>query len=320
MLNLRFRYLALLPLTVSAAHVAAREPAAASAAPGTVSPDNEANTGLGLSGFQLHADVEGEKTAKLTLSRASDLASQFGEFTAGITFSAPIDKGTKQGALVTRRGLTSGFGAEVSLGVIMGSAEPPESLDGDPSVPVATPMSITLIQATGSIGVDDFKFRDPLAFTEDKRRRTTYAVGASIGHAPKGTAIFVSGGFEYRRGWEAPDKRIICPAPTGTANIECTQAVFGPPERDVDKTAFASVRMLNPLGLGSQKRPIGFELRAAYDAKDDVFGVEAPLYFLRDAKGALRGGLKIGWDTKDKDLGVSFFVGIPFGGVSLSGD
>lgn len=318
-MSIKSRYLVLLPLAFSAGQLAAQTPAGQSSASGAVSPDNEASTGIALSAFQLHADVDGDKTAKLTLSTEQDLASKFGQFTGAVTISAPIDEGTKQGALVTRRGVTSGFGVEVSLGAIIGSAEAPDDGSNLPTDPVPVPMSLTLLQVSGGIGVEDFKFRDALTFAEDKRRRTTYSIGASIGHAPKGVPAFISGGFEYRRGWEAPDKKILCPAGTGPSNVECTQAVFGPPARDIDHTAFASLRMMNFLGLGSQKRPVGFELRAAYDVKDDVFGVEAPIYFLRDAKGALRGGMKIGWDTKDRDVGVSFFIGVPFGGISLGG-
>jgi hypothetical protein len=269
------------------------------------SPANDPRMGLLNSGFQLLANSD-DTAAQLTLSTDVDHRSGFGNTQFGVTLSAPLDKSTKQGALLTDRGVPGGFGAEASLSIFRSTATPPAAPATGPLRPHRF-----LVSAVGGFGIEDFEFRDPASFQEAERRRTSYYGALNLGYIPPSGATFVSLGYEYRRSWEAPSERILCPpAPPGQVG-ECVQGVFGPPERDIDHAIYGGIRTLNLFGLTGAS-PFAIEIKAAYDIEDDVVGVQVPVYFFVDEERKFRGGLKFGWDSKADDVRVGLFVGVPF--------
>lgn len=277
--------------------------------PQAVSPDNQSGGGFVVPSFQVLADVKGGATAQLTIAGASDNAGSFGETTYGLTFSAPINKKTNEGSLLTQRGLPSGFAAEFSFSTIMGNS-PDFSGPADPATgPVRD--SLQLLNFNASIGVDNFSYRDPVTFVEQERRRTSYALSGSYGFMTASNRGFFAIGGEFRRRYKAPDEQILCPAPAPPAPTECIEDAFAPPARQTELNLFGLARTMFHLGRNNTF-PIAVEIRATYDARNDVFGVEAPIYFLQGAGGGLRGGFRIGWDSDHNDVRGSVFIGVPF--------
>jgi hypothetical protein len=270
------------------------------------SPDNDYRGGFLNSGFQIRAGTD-SSSAELTLARSTDERDVFGRTTVGVTFSVPIDKGSKEGALITEKGITGGFGAELAITSFIGTAKPP---------PVAKEGFVSQHRFLASLGagfaINDYKYRDPLTFAASEVRRTSYQFSAALGWLPPDSATFFSAGLEYKRNYEAPDKRILCPPATGGAPAECTQAVFAPPERNTDNNLFGTIRTLNLFGLTGERSPVVLEIKAAYDVKDEVVGFEVPIYLLTDAEGKFRGGIRIGWDSEEEDTKIGFFIGVPF--------
>ena len=57
---------------------------------------------------------------------------------------------------------------------------------------------------------------------------------------------------------------------------------------------------------------IGLAPQATYRLEDDSFSLELPVYLTPDKNGNLNGGIKFGYNTKDDDVAVGLFVGVPF--------
>jgi hypothetical protein len=297
--------------TAAPAKAQADQEAPASEAPAsnmvTTSPDNDPRGGFLNSGFQLRADTDAT-SAQVTLATDFDTPGVFGNTEIGITFNAPINKKSKEGPLLTDRGLPGGFAGELAITSFLGTARPPP----EPIQRGFLSQHRFLISVAAGLGVEDFEFLDPQSFSEDEVRKTSYYASAVLGILPRDSATFFSIGGEYRRSYKAPDQRILCPPSVAGSPIECTQAIFGPPARNIDENLFGSLRTLNLFGLTGARSPFVLEVKAAYDLKDDVVGLEIPIYALLDAKGQFRGGVRFGWDSDKDDVRVGLFVGVPF--------
>jgi hypothetical protein len=278
--------------------------------PNPISQDTQAATafdtsegpGFLIPGLQVNADVEGGKTASLSLDHMSDLGGdRVGQLQLGATFTAPFDKDEGRGDLFNRQGVPSGFAAEGSFTVSLGPRVDTSSSPGP------RPTRYWIIHGTVGVNVDNFKFRDPISFDRDNRWRTGVSGELGIGYMPNGRSFFAIGG-SYARSYEAPDKRILCQTST-PAPFECIQDVFGPPERDNDASVFVLARHVRPFGA---RIPIAAELRVDYNISDDVVSVSAPLYFFLDSDNRYRAGVRFSWDSEDDDFGVGVFIGVPF--------
>ena len=268
--------------------------------------DNQSGSGFLVPAFQVLADVEGDTTGQLSFALVRDNVESFGETTFGLTLSAPINESTDEASLITRRGIPSGFGAELSIGSVIGRN--PDFSTGDPTTgPVRDWLLLTNLSA--SIGVDDYAFRDPATFEEQEQRRTSYAFSASLGYMPPPGPIstFFGAGVEFRRRYKAADAQILCPATTSTAPVECVEDAFAGPTRAKEFNLFGLAR-----ARFGDRFPIAVEIRGAYDVNNDVFGIEVPVYFIPAGDGGLRAGIRVGWDSEEDDVRGSFFIGVPF--------
>lgn len=166
--------------------------------------------------------------------------------------------------------------------------------------------SVSILNVSASIGYNEYSFFSPLTFAESKDEKLSYAFSASFGINPSRGAPFFGAGYEYKREYEAPDKKIVCPVNANPAvPLECKSAVFGAPERNISHNVFALVRvadMFPSTRTDSRFRlPIAFEVRGAYDFHDKIFGLSVPIYFLFDDKGGFRGGAKFDWANRTED-------------------
>jgi len=49
-----------------------------------------------------------------------------------------------------------------------------------------------------------------------------------------------------------------------------------------------------------------------FEAEDDVFAVDAPVFLWHDANRSLSGGIRAGWRDDTKDFEIGLFVTTPF--------
>jgi hypothetical protein len=162
---------------------------------------------------------------------------------------------------------------------------------------------IAVLNLTGSIGYAHFGYFDPISFLEEKANKTSYSFSLSAGIHPAKTAPFFGAGYEYKREFKAGDKQVICPAAAGTAPITCRNEVFAAPTADTSHNIFALVRYADFSETDSARFriPLAIELRAAYDIKDNIFGIVVPAYFLMGEDKSFRGGVKFSWAERTKD-------------------
>lgn len=119
--------------------------------------------------------------------------------------------------------------------------------------------------------------------------------------------------MEYKVDYTAATSRTLCaPVPIGSV-AECFTGAFAAPEEDVNATVFALARRQFRTGFtGVFDVPAGFEAKVAYDFEDDVTGLSSSLYFVPDAAGLLRGGVKASWSDEDDEFKLGIFVSSAF--------
>jgi hypothetical protein len=187
-----------------------------------------------------------------------------------------------------------------------------------PGTALADPWNDTpvwFLGASAAVGRKKFDYRSIADFKEQDSNRTEYSFSGFFGVNPNSRPIYLGAGYEYRRQYKAPTSRTLCHPATGTNPQECFTGAFAKPEKDIDSSVFAVARMSWTLDLGGgAELPIGLTIKAAYDTKDKIFGIGAPLYLFSDSSG-LRGGVRVDWqDVEDNDerFGVRVFIGTPF--------
>lgn len=184
---------------------------------------------------------------------------------------------------------------------------------GDEAIDGANAKALVKFQRKQFRWLRDYAFRIEASrerfdyLTETLDPGSQYHVGWGIG----ATAAFVSPsrrwmyllGADYQKGREGADSAILCPPLGGTGVVTCAEGPVGPPSTVNRKLLSAEMR--GNLGM------VGYGLRAAHDFESDTTGIDLPIYLLRNAEGALTGGVRLGWSSKD-DVVVGIFLSSPF--------
>ena len=163
----------------------------------------------------------------------------------------------------------------------------------------------------GSIGYKRFDYIDPVALTLHDTGKVQGAAKLFFAYYPRPVATAITGSIAYQRGYEAADAVTLCPAPVGPGPVTCVSGSPGAPER--------SDGLLISLGLkhrffGSDGAPLALAAAplVTYDALDEVWGVDVPIYFFRNDKAGLTGGVRGGWRSDDKKVRFGVFIGAAF--------
>jgi hypothetical protein len=152
-----------------------------------------------------------------------------------------------------------------------------------------------------TIGRERFDYLMP-----DLQQKQEHRVGWGIG----ATAAFVSPsrrwmyllGADYQEGDEAADAVVVCPPSSGVSSVTCVEGAFGSPSAVARKILSAEMR--------SNFGHIGYSLKIAHDFESDRTGVDLPIYLLRNASGALSGGVRLGW-SQATDVVFGIFLSSP---------
>lgn len=145
----------------------------------------------------------------------------------------------------------------------------------------------------------NFNFADPESLEETKEIRNGRAFVASVGLLTESDNFFALH-LRNETSYQGGKKSEIC-VPFGDENLQCKDLVLGAPtEKDREVATFEYRRFFG--------ESFAINPKASYVFDDDTTKVEFPLYFLR-GKGGLLGGLKVEWNSDDKDIEVGAFVG-----------
>lgn len=156
--------------------------------------------------------------------------------------------------------------------------------------------------AAGKVGHEEFGYRDPATLVERSETQTPWSASAFLAYYPRKPNLLATLAYEHQEAWEAADTRTACPA--GAAPVVCVTGPLGPPTK--------SKKDLFSLELRRKFADFALAPIATYDAKDDVWGVEVPVYLLLNSDGALSGGVKFGWRSDDDDFRFGVFISQPF--------
>jgi hypothetical protein len=161
---------------------------------------------------------------------------------------------------------------------------------------VANYSTIREYAVNAKVGHKTFDYLTP-QLGEKSEDRLGWSVGASASFIMPSREHLFAVGIDYGRSYRPGREVILCPASNGTDPVECVSGPLGPPIERNSKVLWTEARG----GMSS----IGYSLRIAHDFESDTTGVDLPIYLLRNAKGALTGGIRLGWSNKqDTVLGV----------------
>lgn len=170
------------------------------------------------------------------------------------------------------------------------------------------------LQITGSVGIEEFDYRDLSTLAEVEDDRTVASASISLMYLPSlRSNIGYFGGVNLKKDYELPDSEIRCPTAASTdSSIACFEAAFGPPEVESEPSIFAGLRFLGvDAGI-----PIGGELRLAINPDDGEWSAEAPIYLVRNSKNELNSGIRFAYDSENDDFTFGIFVGKSFPGLT----
>ncbi len=290
--------------------------------------------------FDVTFDKE-SSTAALVLSRIQPLLQQDGIMTKKswtLTLSAPIDADTGDARFITSDGFSEAFGAKLERRwqrqdiAFIGKAEFADALfDLCDFAGLKATCSLGDIEekAAGSKGDLARRFRE---FTREHipwmwdfglnieglrvrseyltpqlarntRRDEQWNAGVDVSAITPSRRNAFAFGASYGHDLKPGDIAILCPPSNGTDPVQCVSGPLGAPEESAGFKVSAEAR--------GEFRRLGYNLRVEHNLATDRDTVDLPIYFLRNAEGALMGGLRFGWSS-DAGSDVAVFVSAPF--------
>ncbi len=179
-----------------------------------------------------------------------------------------------------------------------------------------------MMNVAGSWRLEDYKFRDPMTLAKGKKRRSDFTAGLAVGYLPRlDSKVLFGGSVEYRNKFKAESNTIRCPTGSTDPSIECFEAAFKPPKQMEQYILSGLARYLNvDMGLGG-------EIKGSWDAKNNIWGAEIPIYFIANKDNQLNAGVRFKWASGDgepepmggdKDVwNFGIFVSKPFDFLKL---
>lgn len=163
--------------------------------------------------------------------------------------------------------------------------------------------AISIFNLNAKVGTKAFDFVDAGTLAQLSDRKTSWSAAASMTWYFLSNSSLVTVTAKQQEAYEDQDEATLCPAGAGPV-LKCVTAAVGAPSKVTRSLVAAEVRR----GFGSY----AIAATATYDVKNDVYGVEVPIYLIPGDKGALTGGLKVGWRSDTKDVTAGVFVGKAF--------
>ena len=150
------------------------------------------------------------------------------------------------------------------------------------------------------------------------------ARGADVDRVPFGAKVFVSylpdvrysaitGGVEFQRTYKEATAGALCPVAVAGAETKCLTGPLGLPTRNDKLLLSAEYRYRWVFKEDSFIPILGISGQLSYDALNDDFGIDVPVYLAADPKNGLTGGIRFGYRTKDSGFVAGVFVGSTFG-------
>jgi hypothetical protein len=164
---------------------------------------------------------------------------------------------------------------------------------------------------TAKVGQQKYTFLQPTTLADGDVQKIPYGAGLFFGIIPSNKSGLITLGFEYQNAYkDAKSKSFALPV-TGGGPQEVKAGPLGEPEQDDKRILSIEFRRL--LRLPGMEKPSGITLKTSYDVKSYDFSARLPLYFVRDSKSKLTGGVELGWRKSTHRVTFGVIVGGAFG-------
>lgn len=162
-----------------------------------------------------------------------------------------------------------------------------------------------LLGVSGAMEFQNAKYYTPDTLAKQEEDHRPWSVGLTAGWNPqRAEKLFLLLRAEHKRSYEDAEEQTRCPVGGTAPTVVCVTGSFAPP-------AF------------SKSNVVSFETRYLFDKfaiaaivsrnlSKNRTTVEVPLYLFGNDKMPLNGGLRLGWNSEDKDLSAGVFIGMPF--------
>jgi hypothetical protein len=149
---------------------------------------------------------------------------------------------------------------------------------------------------------DVFDYVDPATAAKLSAEKSGWSLKAFYALRPFDKPWLLLVTAEHQDGYEARDEAITCPP--GGVTADCVNGPAGAPEHKIsDQISLEYRRDFGELSAA---------LAVTYDARDNLFAAELPIYLVRGDDGAFNGGFKLNWRSDNGDVLASVFVGQSF--------
>jgi hypothetical protein len=164
----------------------------------------------------------------------------------------------------------------------------------------------------GSIGYSNFRYVLPGPARREEGDRIPLSAKAFISWLPDVRRNAITLGAEYQRTFEDASSATLCPVVPGTTELTCLSGPLGEP---VARERLIGSLEYRQIFFGNRNSIIpawGFSTQISYDALNDDFAIDVPIYLAGDSAGRVNGGVRFGYTTNGDDLAVGVFVGTNF--------
>lgn len=153
------------------------------------------------------------------------------------------------------------------------------------------------------LGQKTYKFLAKSTFTPDEAKHTAAAITGGVGIVTK-TLELIGLSYRHERTYKAGKARQICTPVESTSATECRTLPVGVPGgTNTDRVQLELRKFITGKGA--------INPRIAYEFGEGVTTAELAVYFLPDKDGRLIGGISGSWDSKERSVAATFFVGVP---------
>jgi len=149
---------------------------------------------------------------------------------------------------------------------------------------------------TATVGHREFKYLQQ-DLSEHTTSKTPWGGSAFVALVPRNTAMLLTAGAEYRDKYKDADAKTLCPQSSGTSSLECKTGSVGAPVDADEQIVYLELRRM------MLSRAVSF--KALYDFEKDQFGLDVPIYMIRNSDAGLAGGIRVAWlETEGAEVGV----------------
>ena len=162
-----------------------------------------------------------------------------------------------------------------------------------------------LLGVSAALAFQNVKFYSPDTFAEAEEDKRPWSVAITGGWNPERmNKLFLLVRVQHKRSYEEDDESTRCPIEGITPTVVCVTGSFAPPKLAKNHLISVESRYLFT--------KVAIAAIISRNISKEVTTVEIPAYLIGNEKVPFNGGIRLGWNSKDKDLKAGVFVGVPF--------